>query len=403
MTPKNVKLSKVLDYVRGITFKPDDVVDNFSEDSCVCMRTKNIQELIELDDLISVPHEFVKRDEQYIKKGDLLISSANSWNLVGKVVQVPELDFPSTAGGFISILRPKSEVIDPDYLFRFISSDETQHNIRYLGNQTTNISNLDRKRFLELDIPLPPLETQKKIAEILQRADTLRQQAKQMQTELDQLAQSIFIDMFGDPVTNPKKFDIKHFGESILIATNGLSRRKSLDEEGNDIVLRIRDVKADSIDISNPNKMNLSEKEQKRYAVEEGDILFIRVNGNKDYVGRCVVWDHSFAVYHNDHIIKIRLDKSRYEPRFMTYFFNSKPGKYLLNSEIKTAAGQFTISQKGLSSLNLILPELTVQQSFVEKLNQIEKEKASNSEAIQNLDDLFNSLMQKAFKGELVA
>jgi len=53
--------------------------------------------------------------------------------------------------------------------------------------------------------------------------------------------------------------------------------------------------------------------------------------------------------------------------------------------------------------LNLILPELTVQQSFVEKLNQIEKEKASNSEAIQNLDDLFNSLMQKAFKGELVA
>ncbi|MEW8261259.1 MAG: restriction endonuclease subunit S, partial [Candidatus Thiodiazotropha taylori] len=191
MNIPTVPLSDVLTYIRGITFKPDDLVEPYSEGSVVCMRTKNIQQTLEDADVISVPQEFVKRDEQFLEEGDILISSANSWELVGKSVRVPTLDYKCTAGGFISVLRPNRNLVSPDYLYRFITYGSTQHDIRHLGRQTTNISNLDRERFLKLKIPLPPLPIQKQIAALLEKADTLRSQCKQMEQELNQLAQSV--------------------------------------------------------------------------------------------------------------------------------------------------------------------------------------------------------------------
>ena len=157
-----VRLGDHATLIRGITFKPVDKCDPLDEGAVVCMRTKNVQVTLDASDVIAVPGSLVKNTEKMLSAGDILVSSANSWNLVGKCCQVPKLEYPSTVGGFISILRPKTEMLESSYLYRWFSSEVVQRKLRSFANQTTNISNLNHKRTLELQIPLPPLAEQKR-------------------------------------------------------------------------------------------------------------------------------------------------------------------------------------------------------------------------------------------------
>jgi len=205
-----VALKDAVSYIRGITFKPSDLVTNGTKHSVVCMRTKNIQLSLDETDLISVPESFVKREEQKLRYGDILISSANSWNLVGKCVFVHELPYNATAGGFISIVRSKKEKLYDRYLYHWLASSKTQHYIRYCGRQTTNISNLSKDRFLDLKIPLPSIGEQKRIAAILDKADAIRRKREKAIELADEFLKSVFLDMFGDIPAKKSRYTFKH-------------------------------------------------------------------------------------------------------------------------------------------------------------------------------------------------
>lgn len=193
---RNKTLGEVVDFIRGITFKPEDVVGVEDSNAVVCMRTKNIQAELEVDDLIAVPEPFVRRDELLLREGDILISSANSWNLVGKVARVPALPYRATAGGFIAIVRAKPGAIDSDYLYRWLASDSNQAAIRACGRQTTNISNLSVPRFLDLPISLPDREDQVRAAAILEKADSLRRKRQEAIRLVDEFLKAIFFERF---------------------------------------------------------------------------------------------------------------------------------------------------------------------------------------------------------------
>ncbi len=193
----NKKLGDVVDFIRGITFKPEDVVGVTDANAVVCMRTKNIQEQLVVDDLIAVPESFVRRDELFLQEGDILISSANSWNLVGKVARAPALPYRATAGGFIAIVRAKPGAIEPGYLYRWLASDSNQAAIRACGRQTTNISNLSVPRFLDLPITLPERADQVRAATILDKVDSLRRKRQETIRLADELLKAVFANMFG--------------------------------------------------------------------------------------------------------------------------------------------------------------------------------------------------------------
>ena len=196
MNSRNMKLGDVVDFIRGITFKPEDVVGAKDSNAVVCMRTKNIQAELEVDDLIAVPASFVRRDELLLREGDILISSANSWNLVGKVARVPALPYRATAGGFIAIVRAKPGAIDSDYLYRWLASDSNQAAIRACGRQTTNISNLSVPRFLDLPISLPEREDQVRAATILDKTDSLRRKRQEVIRLADEFLRAVFFERF---------------------------------------------------------------------------------------------------------------------------------------------------------------------------------------------------------------
>jgi type I restriction enzyme S subunit len=205
---RDVVLGDVADFIRGVTYKPTDLVENFSEDSVVCMRTANVQKTLDQSSLLSIPRGLVKNDAKILKEGDLLVSTANSWNLVGKCCWVPSLDYSATAGGFIAVLRGDKRKIELRYLYHWFNSPDTQSDARNCGRQTTNISNMDIGRCLALKIPLPSLPEQRRIVAILDKADALRAKRREAIAKLDQLLHSVFLDMFGDPVTNPKGWPI---------------------------------------------------------------------------------------------------------------------------------------------------------------------------------------------------
>ncbi|MDO9597451.1 MAG: restriction endonuclease subunit S [Azoarcus sp.] len=225
MITKSKRLGEVVSYIRGITFKPEDVCALGTADSVVCMRTKNIQADLDESDLIAVDQRFAKREEQMLGEGDILISSANSWNLVGKSVYVPKLSYRATAGGFISIVRADTSMLDPRYLYHWITTDKTQALIRRCGRQTTNISNLSSSQFLDLEIPLPTLGEQKRIAAILDKADSLRRKRQQAIRLADDFLRAVFLDMFGDPVTNPKEWPVENLSNLCDVATGATPSR----------------------------------------------------------------------------------------------------------------------------------------------------------------------------------
>ncbi len=156
-----ISLGEVTDIIRGITFPASEKSKEPAAGKIACLRTTNVQSNVEWHDLLFVPEHRVKNASQMIRPNDILISMANSYELVGKVAQVKEIPVQATFGGFIAAIRPI--VIDSNYLLYYLRSPESQAEMRTSSSQTTNIANISLGRLNPMAVPLPPLEEQKRI------------------------------------------------------------------------------------------------------------------------------------------------------------------------------------------------------------------------------------------------
>jgi len=156
-----------------------------------CMRTKNVQTELDLSDTWWVSDRLVKRDDQFLKTGDILVSSANSWNLVGKCCWIPRLPMRTTFGGFVSVLRADHTKVQPEVLFTWFRSNRVQSLVRSFGQQTTNISNLNIQRTLALRLPLPPVKTQRAFCAAVEAERKLRATQLSSASTLDALFASL--------------------------------------------------------------------------------------------------------------------------------------------------------------------------------------------------------------------
>ena len=293
------------------------------------------------------------------------------------------------------------EELDRDYLTHFLLQPSM---IEMATSRSTgaNLPRLSPKALAEFLIPLPPIAEQRRIAAILDKAEELRELRRQALRELDAIAQSIFIEMFGDPVSNPKGWNVCSAGSFIIDVTNGLTRRRKESDQGTDIVLRLRDIRAGWIDFSEVNRISLERQESGRYEVTQGDLLFIRVNGNPNYVGRCAIFSGlDEPVYFNDHIMRVKTDPLKVDGKFLVFTLNGTLGKREIAAHRKTSAGQHTINQTGLSKIQLPLPPLHLQQEFTSRIESIDQLKTTHRESLTQLEALFASLQHRAFRGEL--
>lgn len=199
---------------------------------------------------------------------------------------------------------------------------------------------------------------------------------------------SQFIEMFGDPETNPLHWKQLCFRSIITNANNGITRRGN-DTDGQ-IVLRIVELQDGFIDYSNTNRIKLNEKE-KKCLLCNGDLLFVRVNGNPDYVARSAIFSEiAEPVYHNDHIIRVHIDESIADVVFIREYVSYGYGKKQLKANIKTSAGQYSISQDGIGNIEIYLPPLDLQKQFAAFVQQTDKSKYNGYRTIIGLIDLIS-------------
>lgn len=189
-----VSLDEVCQIVRGITFPTTEKRFEPGNGLIACLRTANVQTTVHWDDLWFVPKQYVKSDEQLVSLNDILISTANSYELVGKVSRVTHTKYPSTLGAFISLLRSHRGV-DAGFLYHQMSSESVQRCIREMSSTTTNISNVSGAKLKTLGMCLAPAAEQNRIVakleELLSDLDAGVAELKTAQKKLAQYRQSL--------------------------------------------------------------------------------------------------------------------------------------------------------------------------------------------------------------------
>lgn len=375
MNTASVPLGEVAEFIRGITYKPADLVPNFSEGSIVCMRTANVQPVLDDSDLLSIPRKFVKNPAKVLREGDLLVSTANSWNLVGKCCWVPSLPYEATVGGFIAALRADPEKVDPRYFYRWFSSPKTQAEARNCGRQTTNISNMDIGRCLTLRLPLPPVPEQRRIAAILDKADALRAKRREAIAKLDQLLQSVFLDMFGDPNAEPASSNASMFLDAFVDASAGHKKIKQEDylPEG-------------TVPIVDQGQMLIGGYTHDQSMVSKAELPVI-VFGDHT---RCVKYvDFPFAVGADG--VKVLRPRQEDDPLFLY--------SWLKYRRIPSAG--YSRHFKFLKEARLLRPPLAKQRQFAAVARRIADKSRALQRQGETLDVLFRGLQQRAFSGTL--
>jgi type I restriction enzyme S subunit len=297
-----------------------------------------------------------------------------------------------------------AQLLSPRYLWHWLTSVETE--LANKGRGAT-FKQVNRSDIGELIIPIPLLAEQKRIAEVLDQADSLRVRRKQAIALVDELTQSVFLDMFGDPVSNPMGWPVKKFAALVREFRYGTSNKSS--REGLP-ALRIPNVVGGKLDLDNLKLVPVTEAEEGRLRLMDGDLLFVRSNGNPTYVGRCAVFSerdvqetgyapHKFI--YASYLIRARLNLAEASPDYIQAFLSSGVGKSALRERAKTSAGQFNVNIEGIGSILVPCPPAEAQKEFAHRLKGIREIGQVFTKGMVSLDELFDSLLGKAFRGEL--
>ena len=299
----------------------------------------------------------------------------------------------STSQDIISLIGIDSKCWDTEFLCRFIQSKSAFLNAQARG---ATIKGIKIETLANLKLPETSLQQQHEIVLILNAISDIIAARQHQLRALDTLIKARFVEMFGDPESNPHDWEKIPLSEIITNANNGMARRGN-DPDGS-IVMRLVELQDGFIDYSSPNRIMLNEAEKSRYLLVEKDFLFARVNGNPDNVGRCAVFrDIGEPVYHNDHIIRVHFDERLLDGTFASALINSTYGKRQMRAQIKTSAGQYTISQDGIGAIVAIVPPIELQDQFAAFVSQVDKSKAIVQKALDKAQLMYDGLMQQFF------
>lgn len=289
----------------------------------------------------------------------------------------------------------------PHFLFHYLQSIRPKIITESYGGAQKHISQGYVKK---LKVPLPPVEEQERIAKLLDEADELRKLRVQSDRRVAALIPALFHEMFGDPKHSWRSSAL---GELVQDFRYGTSNKST--GEGKP-TLRIPNVIQEAVNLDDLKFVPVSDSEFERLRLKDGDLLFVRTNGNADNVGRCAVFNaqavktaghNSEDFIYASYLIRARLQAGQVIPFFVQHFLASPDGCSALRARSKTSAGQFNINTEGLGTIPIPVPPLALQREFAEWVTKIRAVQADQSASRKRLDDLFQSMLHRAFEGEL--
>ena len=305
-----------------------------------------------------------------------------------RVLKYVDFDFVVGADG-VKILIPK-EFLKAKFLLYYLR----WYKVPSLGYSR------HYKLLKEIVLPVPPVAEQERIVAELDLLSGIIEKKKEQLKAYDQLAQSIqsiFYTMFGDPIDNPKGWETKKFGE-IASFKNGLNYHPK--EDGISIkCIGVGDFqdRNELRDFENIRNVTIDEMVDESYYLKDGDIIIVRSNGSKELVGRnMIVYPNLKNVTYSGFCIRCRLSSSSIQPTILSRILSDRSTMTVLRQEGR-GCNISNINQKILSSLQIILPPLSLQQEFAEKIEAIERQKALVQQSIEETQTMFDCTMDKYF------
>ncbi len=330
-------------------------------------------------------------------KGDILFNRVSKMpEGVGKAVAVGELQEAAVYESNMIRVRLNKQRVDSLFVVNYLSTNRSRQELLSKAN-ISNQASINQQAIKSLAIPLPPITEQRRILTILDRAQSLISKRREAIGQLDTLTQAIFIEMFGDPVTNPKGWTVSKLGDIAEKITDGEHQTPKRTSQGIKL-LSARNVQNGYIDVRDVDYVSIEEYERimKRCNPVRGDIL-LSCSGT---IGRVttVDTDEPFSLVRSVALLKLKHDLIN--SKFLEYFLRT-PALHAKMQQRANASSQANLFQNQIRELPAFIPPLTLQQEFAHRIEAVEKLKAVHRASLSELNALFASLQHRAFRGEL--
>lgn len=328
-----------------------------------------------------------------LENGDIVFARTGA--TTGKSYLLKSLDIPAVFASYLIRLRPKN-TIDSNFLAHFFQSPNYWSQIGVMANGAAQ-PGVNASKLKELIVPLPPLPEQKRIAAILDKADAIRRKRQQAIKLADDFLRSVFLEMFGDPVTNPKGWARCKFEDLTDMVTYGLTVRPEYIDDGIPLI-SAKEIRSGTINLEICSRISvadldaLSSKARPNY----GDILFSKTGS----IGHCALVDteEPFAITQN--AARIVPNAKRCISHFLLGLLRTKYFYNLANKEAKGNAVK-DLQLGVMKAFPVYAPPLELQRKYSEILQKFTGQNILQEDALKRSEENFNSLSQKAFSGKL--
>ncbi|OGP73731.1 MAG: hypothetical protein A2V86_04880 [Deltaproteobacteria bacterium RBG_16_49_23] len=389
-----MNLSRLIEYAsvsigQGAPQKSDD----FSKEGNPFIRAGSLESLTNngtLDSLEFISDESAKRNKLKLYPADSVVFAKSGMSATKD--RVYKLTRSCYVVSHLAVLLP-NEKTHPDYLRLVLQRSKPSTLIK--DPAYPSISQGDIENF---KLPFPPLDDQIRIATVLTRAERLIAKRKEGIKALDELLKSIFLEMFG----SGEKWETEKLSGVSEIVSGVTKGKKYADKELFEIpYMRVANVQDGHLILDEIKTIAVTKEEIDRYLLKAGDILLTE-GGDPDKLGRGTVWNNEISkCIHQNHIFRVRVNAERINPIYLSTLIGSFYGKKYFLRAAKQTTGIASINSTQLKKFPVIIPPLPLQNKFADIVEKVESIKAKQTQSLAELENLYASLSQRAFKGEL--
>jgi type I restriction enzyme S subunit len=334
--------------------------------------------------------------QHQLRAGDIVFARTGA--TTGKSHLIDEFPDGAVFASYLIRVRPKSDVLNPAFLSYFFRTSDYWQQVSGSAVGAAQLG-FNATKLKQLVVPLPPLPEQQRIAEVLSKADRLPRLRHTARELSDTYLQSVFLEMFGDPMSNSRGWERTTVGEVLTFSQYGTSNKSNSEQEGYPILGMGNITYSGEIDLTSLSYVELSEEEFKTLRLEPGDIIFNRTNST-ELVGKTAHWNYEFNAVLASYLVKLKL-KNDVLPDYFTVLLNTQYYKRLFQERCKKAVGQSNVSPTLLKEFPMLVPPLPLQQQFAHIVHKFERLRVQQREAERQSEHLFQALLRRAFQGEL--
>jgi len=337
--------------------------------------------------------EIGRQKIRLLPKGTVLISC------IGNIGKIAIAGHELCTNQQINSIIPNEKIVDSVFLYFTIR--RMQPYMQKIASKAV-VPLLNKTDFSNIIVNLPPLPTQKKIVAILEKAEKLKEWRREADELTDELLKSTFLDIFGDPVKNHKEWKAVKLQEVAQIVSGVTKGRKLTGKEVISVpYLRVANVQDGYLELNEIKLIEVLPSDVEKFALKEGDVLLTE-GGDPDKLGRGSVWhDEIPNCIHQNHIFRVRVNKKHLTPEFLSMLIGSPYGKMYFLKSAKQTTGIASINSKQLKNFPALIPPIELQNKLAEIIRQTEQLREQQKQSNQHINNLFNALMQQAFRGEL--